>query len=113
MRIWHAQLIPKLCRPHLLAMWREGWAVYSIITKNKMGYRNHPAVIEFRGCPNLLVLRLQAVRQEMLKRGYHPKEAPVLDSSLLEQEALHYREWQTLDEQIAWIKTKGCQCQVQ
>lgn len=113
MRIWHEQLIPRLCRQHLLAMWREGLGAYAIISSDKKGYRHHPAVKEFAACPNLLALRLQAVRAEMLRRGYHPKEAPIPVETELRQELERYREWQTLEEQIERLKSKGCECQLQ
>ncbi len=112
MRIWHEQLIPRLCRQHLLAMWREGLGAYSIITNGKKGYRNHPALKEFEGCPNLLAQRLQAVRAEMLRRGYHPKEAPIPIQAELGAELERYHEWQSLEEQVERLKAKGCGCQV-
>lgn len=109
MRIWHSQLIPKLCRQHLLAMWREGLGAYSIITKGKHGYFNHPAVIEFKNCPNLLWMRLYEVREEMRRRGYKPKALP---STMPMNYTSDYKEWQTLDEQIAILRTKKCECKV-
>lgn len=108
MRIWHESLIPKLCRQHLLAMWREGLGAYSIITNNKKGYRNHPAVKEFENNHLELKNRLWAVRQEMLKRGYNPKPLPDArmrcDGKVIP--------WQTLEEQIEIIKYKKCDCKV-
>ena len=112
MRIWHEALIPRLCRQHLLAMWREGLGAYSIITNDKKGYRNHPALKEFERCPNLLAQRLQAVRAEMLRRGYHPKEAPAPDPAQLPGEQAQYHEWQSLQEQIQLLQAKGCDCRV-
>ncbi len=65
--MWHEKLIPKLCRQHLLAMWREGLGIYSILSNNKKGYRNHPAVKEFEDSLGVLWFRLYAVRREMIK----------------------------------------------
>lgn len=121
MRIWHEQLIPKLCQKHLCAMWREGLRAYSIITENNKGYRNHPAVKEFENAPSHLFLRLLSVRREMIIRGYKPKEICVNHSSLwfdkktgqayiLGKETI--KEWQSLDEQIKILKAKGCKCKV-
>ena len=108
MRIWHEQLIPKLCRQHLLAVWREGLGCYKIITENKKGYRNHPATQEFINAPNFLWRRLKIIREEMLSRGYNPKPLPneplVVDIKL--------KEWQTLEEQILLLQSKGCGCKV-
>lgn len=112
MRIWDSSLIPKLCRQHLLAMWREGIGCYKIITENKKGYRHHPAVKEFEHCPNLLLLRLMGVRYEMEKRGYHPKVSLiVVADSYLFEEMDRYQPWQTLDQQIQILRLKKCECQ--
>lgn len=109
MRIWHEKLIPRLCQKHLCAVWREGLGCYKIITENKKGYINHPATKEFIECPNFLWLRLQKIRQEMLARGYNPKELP---SSMPQVTDIFPREWQTLDEQIQVLKSKGCKCNI-
>lgn len=107
MRIWHEELIPKLCRQHLLAVWREGLGAYAIITQNKKGYRNHPAVKEFEDNSLELKNRLWAIRKEMLRRGYNPKGLP--DAPMTFGKV---NEWQTLEEQIAVLKAKGCECAV-
>ena len=108
MRIWHEQLIPKLCQKHLCAMWREGLGCYKIITENKKGYRNHPAVKEFTEAPSKLWVRLFKVRKEMLKRGYHPKELPIKYFNFTEV----VFEWQTLEQQIEILKAKKCKCNI-
>lgn len=127
MRIWHEELIPKLCRQHLLAMWREGLGCYKILTEDKKGYRNHPAVKEFEGKIEQLWLRLHAVRREAEGRGYNFKDLPEIHTDKLNAWDYgkgfwgisglinsHYEidEWQTLDEQIEVLKNKGCNCQV-
>jgi uncharacterized protein (TIGR02328 family) len=109
MRIWHEKLIPHLCRQHLLAVWREGLGAYSIITKGKKGYSNHPAVIEFKNAPWQLVKRLHIIRNEMLKRGYNPKNIISLRSAYLESSI---KPWQTLKEQIERLKDKHCECKL-
>lgn len=120
MRIWHQSLIPRLCQKHLCAMWREGLGAYKIIIEHKKcSYANHPATLEFKNHPELLWMRLHAVRNEMLKRGYHPKEMPrvITCENWPYDENFNlnnhpYQEWQTLEEQLAWLKTKGCKCQI-
>jgi hypothetical protein len=113
MRIWNEQLIPKLCRQHLLACWREGLGAYSIITENKKGYSQHPAVKEFEGYPVALLWRLFKVRNEMIFRGYKPKELPKREyhgedfCGIIEPEP-----WQTLEQQIEILKSKKCQCNI-
>lgn len=112
MRIWHEQLIPKLCRQHLLAVWRESLGCYKIITENKMGYRNHPATKEFIKAPFALWMRLKIIREEMLKRGYHPKELPNGGYYKIIYSNREPKEWQSLEVQIARLKEKGCECRV-
>lgn len=116
MRIWHEQLIPKLCQKHLCAMWREGLGAYKIIEENRtdLSYWKHPATQEFVNNLDRLWLILQKVRQEMLKRNYKPKQLPELEdiTSFMEQFNCKYTPWQTLEEQIEVIKNKGCKCAV-
>lgn len=107
MRIWHQKLLPHLCRQHLLACWREGLVVYSIITNNKNGYRNHPAVLEYRNAPRALHEHLRAIQKEMIKRGYHPKPLPPLK---LKRGRSVIRPWQTLAEQRRILNSKPCKC---
>lgn len=110
MRIWHQSLIPLLCRQHLLAVWRESLGAYKIITEDKKGYRNHPAVKEFENAPLSLHFRLFRIREEILNRGYNPKEMPpVYYIQIPEQPPIP---WQTLDQQIEILKAKGCDCNV-
>jgi uncharacterized protein (TIGR02328 family) len=107
MRIWHEDLIPGLCRQHLLAVWREALGAYKIITENKQGYRNHPATQEFIHSPELLHKRLRVIRNEMIRRGYHPKELPELVTF-----GGDIREWENKEQQINKIKSKNCNCKV-
>lgn len=112
MRIWHEKLIPKLCRQHLLACWREGLGAYNIITENKKGYRNHPAVKEFENAPQALWHRLFQIRFEMQKRGYNPKQLPYTPNKLTDMKYTDIKQWQTLEEQIEVLKSKKCDCKV-
>ena len=105
MRIYHPSLLPRLCRPHILAAWREGLGAYSIITNGKKGYSHHPAVLEFKNSPSSLFARLKLIRKEMLARGYNPKELPPE-----KKKRGKVNEWQTLSEQIQVLRNKGCMC---
>jgi len=109
MRIWHKDLIPVLCRQHLLAVWREALGCYSIITNDKKGYRNHPAVKEFEEDVGRLEWVLLKVRREMLMRGYNPKPLPF---EHLCQPNKYPKEWQTLEQQIEVLKSKKCNCKI-
>lgn len=108
MRIWHEQLIPKLCQKHLCAMWREGLGAYKIITENKKGYKNHPAVKEFEHSPAALFNRMLKVRFEMLSRNYNPK--PIFPRHHNKNGSVN--EWQTLEEQINILRLKNCKCMI-
>lgn len=111
MRIWHEKLISELCQKHLCACWREALGCYKIITQNKKGYRNHPAVKEFENYNGNLYDRLLLIRNEMLKRGYHPKEMPPMYSPMIYMDK-NESEWQTLEQQIEVLKSKNCNCKV-
>ena len=114
MRIWHEKLIPCLCRQHLLAVWREGLGCWKILTEDKKGYRNHPAVKEFYGHLDFLWCRLYDIREEMLKRGYHPKELPRMAHTPQGDNCCDGvpTEWESLEVQIEKLKAKGCKCNV-
>lgn len=105
MRVWHIDLIPYLCSTHLVACWREALGAYSIITEGKTGYANHPQTKQYAECPEALHDVLMALKQEADKRGYHFKDVP---------ERVEFggteKPWQTLEEQVEWLKTKGCKC---
>jgi hypothetical protein len=109
-------------------MWREGLGCYKILTEDKKGYRNHPAVKEFDGYLIRLWGVLHMVRMEMIKRGYNPKEMPSLITLLASRvsefntkngriffrDCSHdkYKPWQTLEEQIEVLQSKHCDCKV-
>lgn len=69
MRIWDIE--PKyLCRQHLLGEHRELHAIWSILTKGKKGYRNHPETKRWDGKLKALYIRHERLVEEMLMRGY-------------------------------------------
>lgn len=109
MRIWHEKLIPHLCQKHLCACWREALGAYKIITENKKGYRNHPATKEFENGVLSLYTRLNCIREEMIRRGYNPKELPNKPADI---HIDYTTPWQTLKEQIKVLKSKGCKCNI-
>lgn len=111
MRIWHEKLIPHLCQKHLCGLWREGLGCIQIVLNKKKGYSNHPAVKEFQDAPLYLLDRMLKVREEMLKRGYHPKELVSFEFNP-KRESEIVKVWQTLEEQIEVLKQKGCKCDI-
>ena len=79
------------------------------------GYFYHPAVKEFKEAPLALYERLQLVRDEMLKRGYNPINLTTPNLYVKQALGLHkekIRQWQTLEEQIAVLKSKHCACKL-
>jgi len=107
MRIWHEKLITRLCSKHLVAVWREGLGAFKILTENKKGYRNHPAVIEFEDSTGTLYERLILIREEAKNRGYNFKSLPL---PTMEFTYGKVKEWQTLEEQVEVLKSKNCKC---
>jgi hypothetical protein len=70
MRIWHP--IPPLCldRQRLLGEHRELHAIWSILSQDKKGYRNHPEVKRWEGRLRALSRRHGLLVVEMSRRGY-------------------------------------------
>jgi len=97
-------------------MWREGLGAASIIVENKKGYRNHPATQEFIQAPQILLSRLSMLYLESKSRGYNfdvQKLEPLTEhaSYYIHLEPI-YKPWQTLEEQIKVLQSKGCACKV-
>lgn len=109
MRIWHETLVPKLCRQHLLAQWREGLGCLKAVMGETKGYINHPQTKAYRYAPNKLLSVLELTRAEMINRGYNPKPIPNYPQVDNPED---YREWQSLKEQIKLLKAKECKCSI-
>jgi len=70
MRVW--DIAPKrLCRQHLLGEHRELHAIWSIITKNKKGYSQHPETLRWIGKLGALYTRHELLVTEFASRGYN------------------------------------------
>ncbi len=109
MRIW--DLDPAiLCRQHLLGEHRELHAIWSILTKDKKGYRRHPETIRWIGRTKALFLRHELLVEEMEKRGYH-HHSPLTQSKVIDQSTQDLFV-NTPDEQIAILRGKKCDCLV-
>lgn len=108
MRIWDPRLYPVLCTKHLLAQWRESLGMYSIIVNKKKGYSNHPAVIEYKDCPQRLWHRMELMHEEMLRRGWHPKPLPALVT--YPGGELHI--WEPVEVQVQKLRAKHCKCHI-
>jgi hypothetical protein len=70
MRVW--DIPPEdLCNNHLLGEHRELHAVWSVITKNKEGYSNHPETKRWVGKLAALYARHEKEVAEMKNRGFN------------------------------------------
>ena len=109
MRIW--DISPKcLCRQHLLGEHRELHAIWSILTKNKRGYRNHPETKRWQGKLKALYLRHQQLVREIKKRRYYHDSD--LNKKLARGKARQDYFLETKKEQKQILKNKKCQCQI-
>lgn len=109
MRVWDIEP-SKLCRKHLLGEHREIHAMWSVITKNKKGYSNHPETIRWKGKLNALYIRHEKIAIEMKTRGYNHK-------SELDKRNAQGKKYQdvfvdSILEQVQILKSRKCDCKV-
>ncbi len=109
MRIWDVE--PSLlCRKHLLGEHRELHAVWAILTQGKRGYANHPETLRWHGRLAALYRRHEALVAEMTQRGY--RHATPLDVLLAQGLEVQDQYVDTLAQQVALLRAKGCDCRV-
>jgi hypothetical protein len=109
MRIW--DIPPKrLCRIHLLGEHRELHAIWTILSQDRKGYRNHPETKRWEGKLKALYARHEALVQEMSARGYN--HASPLDKKLAKGKSVQDVLVDTLAAQKRNLKAKGCTCRV-
>lgn len=109
MRIW--DLPPeKLCRNHLLGEHSELHAIWSILTKEKRGFSNHPETQRWKGKLKALYLRHEKLVKEMNKRGFDHNSH--LDVSPATGCGAQVDYVDSIDEQIRILKNKKCNCKV-
>jgi len=108
-RVWD---IPpgRLCRAHLLGEHAELHAIWSIITKRKRGYSNHPETLRWRGKLKALYLRHQTLVKEFRKRGF--RHNSVLDRKFAVGDAKQEVFIDTFDRQVRTLRAKKCGCKV-
>lgn len=109
MRIWD---IPpeKLCRNHLLGEHRELHAIWSILTKGKTGYANHPETKRWRGRLKALYHRHEELVIELIRRGYR-HQSP-LEKHLATGKSEQAEFVDSPDVQKKILKKKDCGCLV-
>lgn len=107
MRIW--DLAPEvLCRQHLLGEHRELHAIWSILTGDRPGYRNHPETLRWEGRLTALYDRHQRLVREMEARGYRHRSA--LDRSLATGEETQPVLLDSKEEQRRILEARPCPC---
>jgi hypothetical protein len=107
MRIW--DISPKyLCRQHLLGEHRELHAIWTIITKNKPGYRNHPETKRWFGKLKALYLRHELLAEEMEKRKY--RHLSPLDKKLAKGKVVQNYFLHSIKQQKTILRRKPCGC---
>lgn len=111
MRIW--DLDPGLlCRKHLLGEHRELHAIWNILTQDKRGYRNHPETRRWEGRLFALHQRHLALCEEMVRRGWCHRSPLVVPVELADDGLPQDRFVNTVEEQRALLRQKGCECDV-
>lgn len=109
MRIW--DLPPKqLCRKHLVAEHGELHSLWSILTKNKKGFSQHPETLRWKGKLKALYLRHEALVKELEKRNYFHRSP--LDFKLATGKAKQDKLKDSLGKQKEILRKKKCDCRV-
>ncbi len=70
MRIWDVDPA-LLCRNHLLGEHRELHALWTILSEDRRGYRNHPETVRWEGKLAALYDRHERLVAEMAARGFN------------------------------------------
>ncbi len=107
MRIWdiHPSI---LCRKHLLGEHRELHGIWSILTKNKIGYSQHPETKRWSGKLKALYVRHELLVGEMINRGY--KHSSPLNDRLAIGKNIQDIFLQSIKEQLIILASKNCDC---
>ncbi len=107
MRVW--DLPPRrLCRQHLLGEHRELHAIWTVITKHRRGYSQHPETRRWVGRLKALYNRHEQLAKEMERREYQ-HHSP-LDKRLATGSARQTVYIDTPQKQIRLLKDKPCDC---
>lgn len=122
MKIWHQNLIPKLCSNHLWQMWNDGHLIYYLVngisTTERTDLRR--VLVEFEGCPLELAFRLEQVRKELNKRNpnslfpilsdIHPFDVTDEPFTQYLKEKKRYTSYYTIEQQEKQLLMKNCPC---
>ncbi len=108
MRVWDVP-VEELCRVHLLGEHRELHAIWTILTQDRRGYRNHPETKRWEGKLAALYVRHGEQAREMERRGY--RHASDLDETLANGEKVQLQFVDTIERQRELLLAKPCECE--
>ena len=100
-----------LCRQHLLGEHREIHAIWSVLTKNKKGYRSHPETLRWKGKLLALYYRHEYTVSEMKRRGYM-HDSPLDKSLAVGQKGRQTTFIDVPASQREILHQKKCECKV-
>jgi len=106
-RVWDVPA-EELCRVHLLGEHRELHAIWTILTRNKTGYRHHPETKRWAGKQAALFLRHEALTGEMTARGYRHRSD--LDATLAVGNKTQTEFVDPVERQRELLAAKPCDC---
>lgn len=107
MRIWDVDPA-LLCRSHLLGEHRELHAIWTILSEDRRGYRNHPETIRWEGKLAALSRRHDDLVAEMANRGFN-HHSP-LDRALATGSAVQDAFVDPPERQLELLAAKSCPC---
>lgn len=120
MRVWDIP-VKQLCNKHLIAQHHEIHCIASILKKKyygeKTGFANHPEVLRWSNNEIGLAWMHLQTSLEMIHRGIAHNQSNDSSGRLhYIQWNYQYREqpvlWQSIEQQIALLKSKGCECKI-
>lgn len=109
MRVW--DISPRrLCRQHLLAEHRELHAIWSILTKGRKGYSEHPETKRWKGKLRALYLRHKVLVDELKRRKYRHRSP--LEARFAAGKARQDEYVDSFSRQREILRGKKCSCKV-
>ena len=114
MRVWHPELYPYLCEKHLQEAWQEAWVVWKNII-NKEESSNPVEFKVYKKHKNVLLYRMLAIKNVMLRVKLKPKKLPMLPNiKEYSKELDTFEDYQDVEEQINILESNNeCGCDIE
>jgi hypothetical protein len=106
-RIWDVDPA-LLCRSHLLGEHRELHALWTILSEDRRGYRNHPETVRWEGKLAALYSRHERLVAEMAARGF--KHHSPLDLAAATGSSVQRAFVDPPERQLELLAAKPCLC---